>query len=92
MKNVSAFFLLLGLSGHISCRPVAAASEDQIEDPLSLLSSELPAIKPRIVNGSKSDPSNRPFFARAGYDEYYFTNEILCGATLIWSDIVITAA
>lgn len=64
------------------------AADDQLEDPFA----HIPARKPRIVNGDKSNPSNRSFFAKAGYDQYSFTNDILCGATLIWSDIAITAA
>jgi len=52
----------------------------------------LPTKQPRIVNGERAVPSDRPFFARAGYDSYFFTNEVLCGATLIWPDIAISAA
>ena len=85
------FLLFLALSG-VSFDGISVAAEDQLEDTLALLSEDIPARNPRIVNGEKSNPLSRSFYAKAGYDEYSFTSEILCGATLISSDIAITAA
>jgi hypothetical protein len=48
--------------------------------------------QPRIIQGDRADPSQRRFFALAGYDNYAETSEILCGATLVSRDIAITAA
>ena len=45
-----------------------------------------------IINGDESNESRRPFFARAGYDNYPQTSEIICGATLITRQIAVTAA
>ena len=94
---LSNFLLVLALSSVIlEGSRTSVAAEDPLEDPLalSLLSDdlELPIPSARIVNGDKSEPSSRSFFAKAGYDQYTFTSEILCGATLINSDIAITAA
>lgn len=90
MTAISKFFVLLAIySCHSHC---SVAAEDIFWDPIARIPSDLPAKQARIVNGEKSNPSNRSFFAKAGYDEYSFTNEILCGATVIWSDILITAA
>jgi hypothetical protein len=90
MMICSKFLLFITLSwSSFGCFSVVA---DDFWNPFAHFPSDLPAKKPRIVNGYKSNPSNRAFFAKSGYDEYYFTNEILCGATLIWSDILITAA
>ena len=84
------FLLFLALSGD-SLEGISVAAENQLEDPLALLSEDIPA-RNLIVNGQKSNPSSRSFYAKAGYDEYGWTSEILCGATLISSDIAITAA
>jgi len=86
MMSFSKFILLLAISG--SC----VDADDFFWNPFAHFPDDLPVKSTRIVNGVKSNPSNRPFFAKAGYDKYYFTNEILCGATVIWSDIIITAA
>ena len=87
------FFLFLTLSSPSFDRCSAVA--DEIMEPILRLQeepSDIPAKQARIVNGDRSSPSKRPFFARAGYDNIAFTNDILCGATLIWSDILVTAA
>ena len=91
MTIYSKFLLFLAFSGSF-CERYSIAADQFVWDPFSHFPEDLPVKKPRIINGDKSNPSNRPFFAKAGYDEYYFTDEILCGATLIWSDIIITAA
>ena len=91
VKILFNFLLFLALSGD-SLEGISVAAENQLEDPLALLSGDIPARNSRIVNGQKSNPSSRSFYAKAGYDEYSFTPEILCGATLINSDIAITAA
>ncbi|KAG7347620.1 trypsin [Nitzschia inconspicua] len=46
----------------------------------------------RIVQGYRSDPYQRRFFAKAGNDNYPETSEIVCGATLITRDIALSAA
>jgi secreted trypsin-like serine protease len=50
------------------------------------------APQPRIVQGGRAEPTQRRFFALAGYDNFPQTSEILCGATLVSRDIAITAA
>jgi len=46
----------------------------------------------RIVNGNLSNPTSRSFYVKSAYDQYEYTADVLCGATLIAPDIVITAA
>eukprot|EP00531_Pseudo-nitzschia_arenysensis_P001977 CAMPEP_0116149134 /NCGR_PEP_ID=MMETSP0329-20121206/18761_1 /TAXON_ID=697910 /ORGANISM="Pseudo-nitzschia arenysensis, Strain B593" /LENGTH=541 /DNA_ID=CAMNT_0003645379 /DNA_START=65 /DNA_END=1690 /DNA_ORIENTATION=+ len=91
MTIISKLFLVLALSSSTFDR-CSVVAQDGYWEPFAHFPSDLPAKKPRIVNGARSDPSNARFFARAGYDEYFFTSDILCGSTLIWSDILITAA
>ena len=91
MMSISKLILLLAISGSCVDR-FSVVADDFFWNPFAHFPDDLPVKSPRIVNGVKSNPSNRPFFAKSGYDEYYFTNEILCGATVIWSDIIITAA
>ena len=50
------------------------------------------SLRELIVNGDEIEPSKASFFAKAGYDEYFFTNEVLCGAALIGPDILVSAA
>ena len=83
-KNLFIFAIYASSFGRLS-----VVADDPL---LHYTPKELPAIKPRIVNGDMSSPTMRPFFAKAGYDEYYFTDEIMCGASIIWSDILVTAA
>jgi hypothetical protein len=50
-------------------------------------------ISPRIIHGSPVlKPSTVSFFARPARDEFQYTTDSLCGATLIHSDILVTAA
>jgi secreted trypsin-like serine protease len=51
-----------------------------------------PSPKPRIVDGTRADPSLAQFFAKAAGDELYWTPDRLCGAALIHSDILVSAA
>jgi len=48
--------------------------------------------EPRIVNGYVSNPTRRSFYVKPAYDQHEYTPDVLCGATLIAPDIVITAA
>lgn len=52
----------------------------------------LPPKQPRIVNGDYSDNVSRSFFVKSAYDHFGYTADVLCGATLISPDIIITAA
>lgn len=90
MANISKFLFLLAIAGLSFDRCSIAADEDSWDPHFT--PEDLPPITPRIVNGYRSTPDQRPFFAKAGYDQYYFTNEILCGASIIWHDILVTAA
>tara|TARA_B110001450_G_C17267727_1_gene338199 strand:+ start:32 stop:298 length:267 start_codon:yes stop_codon:yes gene_type:complete len=48
--------------------------------------------EPRIVNGDRSFPTSRNFYVKSAYDQIGSTADVLCGATLIAPDIIITAA
>lgn len=78
--------LMLHCRDDIMCR--AYGDFDDESDVLG----ENPPISPRIVNGGVSTPEASTFFVRSGFDEFYWTPELLCGGTLIHSDIFITAA
>lgn len=45
-----------------------------------------------IINGDNVDPSKYQFFLRSWPDSVPDTNDMLCGASLIHSDIILTAA
>lgn len=45
-----------------------------------------------IVNGNPASPSDNQFFVRSWPDSVPQTNDILCGASLIHSDIIVTVA
>ena len=45
-----------------------------------------------ITNGEDADPSQYPFFVRSSYDNVGFTLDIICGASLIHTDMILTAA
>lgn len=79
--------LLCDKSSCIAGTDVASTGSDA-----SLSSPRNPPISPRIVNGDISNPELNTFFVRAGFDEFYWTPETLCGASLIHSDIFVTAA
>jgi Trypsin len=70
---------------------VATANGDAASTP-KLSSSVTDPVKPRIIDGVVSDPGARTFYVRSGFDQYYWTPEMLCGATLIHSDVIVTAA
>lgn len=76
MNSLSKFFLFLAFLASANAENMASAS----------------SLRELIVNGDEIEPSKAAFFAKAGYDEYFFTNEVLCGATLIAPDILISAA
>lgn len=83
MISCHLLLVIVVLSGAIS-----KGNEVAAEDPLV----PLPPRKPRIVNGNKSIPNSRPFFAKAATDQLSYTPDVMCGAALIWHDIAITAA
>eukprot|EP00529_Nitzschia_sp_RCC80_P016073 CAMPEP_0113477164 /NCGR_PEP_ID=MMETSP0014_2-20120614/20061_1 /TAXON_ID=2857 /ORGANISM="Nitzschia sp." /LENGTH=660 /DNA_ID=CAMNT_0000370239 /DNA_START=111 /DNA_END=2093 /DNA_ORIENTATION=+ /assembly_acc=CAM_ASM_000159 len=45
-----------------------------------------------ITGGEDADPSQYPFFVRSSYDNVGFTLDIICGASLIHTDMILTAA
>jgi hypothetical protein len=45
-----------------------------------------------VVNGITADPTDYQFFARSWPDHVQMTGDMLCGASLIHSDILLTAA
>lgn len=51
------------------------------------------SITPRIINGDSASASSAvSFFARPARDDLHYTSDPVCGATLIHSDILVTAA
>ncbi len=72
--------------------PGAYADFDPPKDDGSNIFLEAPPISPRIINGDVSTPEANTFFVRAGFDEFYWTPELLCGGALIHSDVFVTAA
>ena len=45
-----------------------------------------------IINGDTVDPSEHQFFVRSAFDTVRETDDLLCGASLIHSDMIVTAA
>ncbi len=45
-----------------------------------------------VINGDTVDPSDHQFFVRSAFDDVRETDDLLCGASLIHSDIIVTAA
>jgi len=45
-----------------------------------------------IINGDPAPPTDNQFFVRSWSDSFTETNDVLCGASLIHSDIILTAA
>ena len=45
-----------------------------------------------IVNGDNANPSDYQFFIKSQPDSLSHTNDVLCGASLIHSDMILTAA
>ncbi len=52
----------------------------------------LPPPEPRIVGGSIAEPFMAQFFVLSGQDNDTRTTDYLCGAALIHSDMLLTAA
>jgi hypothetical protein len=90
----SSWLVLLILHYHdnILCRANDEGESSNHNDNTIDFVGESPPISPRIIDGIVSTAGANTFFVRSGFDEYFWTPELLCGGTLIHNDIFITAA
>ena len=80
---ISVCFAILSF---ISCFDVSASS------PTKKATSSKSTNRELIINGDSARPYDHQFFLKSTPDNVIETNDVLCGASLIHSDIILTAA
>jgi Trypsin len=87
------YYILVGIVVISDCVVRGAQEEDHNRTAASSLSSSSSALpRPRVINGTPSNPLSATFFVKTDRDQYFWTPDTLCGGTLIHDDIIVTAA
>jgi len=85
-RNASLTYGFFAILAFVAILGVCAST------PIEKTSSSKSTKRKLIINGDPARPSDHQFFLKSTPDSFIETNDVLCGASLIHSDIILTSA